>query len=454
MVRTKANALILMEIMLFASAAAALDFKAICAIDRSKVFPKVPYQELTLRLPIGDATSAEVLVDGKPVVSRIDQAKKMLIVTTSGASVEAHVHGASSQSQIGIFNKAVLHDDKKWAWSHAYDDNVQYSLYGTEVFNQYGWAGTLFMIGNKITNDSNSGWICMAPDIRRLHKQGWAIGNHGWNHATCETCPPETLLNEIVQCQNKIKEVLATTDPTYKPSAFATPAFSHSYDAVVKNIRNTRPDIGILWPEGQGENANSCWRLDSGAIEPPWRWVWTADSNKTVPRATAMYEWGVNSDATNEFKFTIDSMVRFSDETHHYWFNSLDHGVDWVITQAPPQCADMATCGLGVFGFVPWLYKTHGQGGDNTVWVAPSEQVYSYYITELTARLSTTIVSAGTNAIMKLPIIEGADKIRPAMARGVLMKQRIDAGIELYSVKGERISVNTPRGMGLYFVKH
>jgi hypothetical protein len=362
LVRSKA-AVMLITIGLLNGPLFSADFKVICTIDRARIFPAVPYQELTLRLTVGDATAAEVLVDGIAVASRIDQSRKMLIFTTRGMSVEARVYGVSSQSQIGTFNKAVLRDDRKWAWSHGFDDNTGYHQYGTEVFNQYGWSGTLFIIGNMVLNDSGVTWRAMAPDIRRLHRQGWALGNHGFDHDDCSSGCTETYMQEqIVKDQDLIKQILSVTDPAYKPAAFASPAFTHRYDDVVKNIRNTRSDIGIMFVEGQGENANSAWRMDPGAAEASWRWVWAADSNKTVPRATNLYEWTTATGAGSSVRTLIDSIVRFADETHHYWWNSLEHGVDQLVIGG-----NMAGCTRDVFGFVPYVYNNYGPGGDNSV---------------------------------------------------------------------------------------
>jgi peptidoglycan/xylan/chitin deacetylase (PgdA/CDA1 family) len=384
------NMMVVWLCMLYAAVQSA-DYKATCTIDRTTVFPRVPYQELTLRLPIGDATSADVLVDGQAIASRIDETKKMLIITTKGSAIEAHVHGASSQTQIGAFNKAVLRDDKKWAWSHGFDDNVGYSHYATEVFKKYGWTGTLFMMGKYILPDSGLTWACAAPDVRRLFKEGWAIGNHGYQHSTCDNCTQQELFDEIKLCQDAIRSILKPVDSTYMPVAFASPAFTHNYNATVRDIRNNHPEVGTMWVEGAGDNANSGWRLDEGATELPWRWVWAADSNKVVPRSGALWQWGHPdyADKPNEFQWAIDSMIYYSDETHHYWLNSLEHGVDQFVTDG-----NIDNCNRDVFGFVPWLYNKCGPGGDNTVWVAPSEKVYSYYITQLTAKLTATTVSA------------------------------------------------------------
>jgi hypothetical protein len=443
------NALILSALAGFITTASSLDFKATCTIDRSKVRVNMPYKSITLKLKVGDAVNAEVFVDGSTVPSRIDGATKYLIFTTTGSSVDARVYGVSAQTQIGTFKKAALKDDKLWAWSHGYDDNVSYHKYGTEIFNKYGWAGTIFMIGSSIGADS-ANWICNAPDIRRLHKLGWAVGNHGYNHSTCDNCPPETLLSEIVRCQDRIRQVLASTDPGYKPCAFASPAFSHRYDSIVPAIRDNRPDIGVMWVEGQGP---SPMRIDSGATEGPWRWVSLFDTNGTVGRTTNIYcyptpctiSWGSGID---RFMDNVDSLVRFADSTHHYWFNTLEHGVDGLITDTIKS-----NDSNDVFGFVPWLYRTHGPGGNNTVWVAPSENIYSYIYTRTNSRLSATTIASTTPSATEYLMRSRVQARGPSIIKSIGLKNRLLQQAAVYDLRGQRILHDNGVGLGLFIVK-
>jgi hypothetical protein len=437
------NILILLVLLAFISNTFALDFKATCTIDRSAVRAMLPYKEVTFTLKVGDAANAGVYVDAQLIASRIDPATKNLIFTTAGTSIEARIYGVSSQVQIGTFKKAVLRDDKLWAWSHGFDDNVYYHEYGTELFNQNGWAGTIFMIGSSIAEDS-ANWICNAPDIRRLHRQGWAVGNHGYNHSTTGS------QSEIVQCQDRIRQVLASTDPNYKPAAFASPAFTHEYDSIVLNMRDNNSNVGIMWTEGQGP---SPMRVDSGATEGPWRWVAVFDTNGTVGRTTDIYcyptpctiSWGSGID---RFMDNVDSIVRFADSTHHYWFNSLDHGVDGTQTDSDPSNDNQ-----GIFSFIPWLYTTHGPGGDNTVWVAPSEKIYSYIFARMKTKLSVTAIAAISPSEVRYAVGDGNRMSGPSITRSIILKNGIEAGTICFDLRGNRIASGKTAGQGLYILK-
>jgi hypothetical protein len=429
----------------------AADFIVTCTIDRSTVVPPIPSknQILTLKLRVGDATSADVLVDGQPAVSRIDSKTKCLLVTTTGSSIEAHVFGASSQSQIGTFKKTPLKDDMQWAWSHGFDDNRTFLEHSTEVFNLYGWAGTLFLIGQNISADS----VYLGKEIwdqvtdahmRRLHKLGWAMGNHSWAHTGGDT------EGEITKCQDRILQALAPTDPSYLPMAFAGPMFSQDYDNHVHDIRDNHPEIGLKFVEGGGNPPTSV-LVDSGGTVPMWpSWsVGAFNANNSIGRDAHINCFkSCGPEGWNNFLWYIDSITMHADSMHHYWFNTFEHGSDGVFNNTDPS--DDSS---GIVGFVPWLYNHYGPGGDNTVWVAPSEQIWCYTVTQQTAKLTATVVVPSTGTATRYAVKDGNRMVGHSMANRTIKNMGLKSGAQAYDLRGHRLSSRNIRGTSLIIIR-
>jgi hypothetical protein len=460
-IKTHVIGLALLTGLMVQGVAVAADFKVVCTIDRSKITVPVPYQEITLRLPIGNATSADVLVDGKTIASRIDPVAKRLVFTTKGSSIEIHVFGASAQSQIGSFSTAVLKDDKKWAWSMGFDDNNEFLRYSTEIFNQYGWAGTLLLIGMNIVTDSvdyngKEIWSPVTdPHMRRLHKLGWAMGNHSWSHSGAGS------MDELVKCSDRIKLALAPTDPTYKPATFAGPMLSHDYDNIIKATRMDPNGPGIMFSEAGGSESGNM-RIDVNGPAEATAWgrsnnITTFDASELwIPRNVhtpcffnPAYKNSVY-DTEHPLEYIIDSIVKYSnsDDQHHYWLNSFDHGADGVRTDNDP-----ANDSVGVLGLVPYLYKHYGPGGDNTIWVAPSENIFSYVITQRHATLTGVAISPYTGTGLQYAISSGKNLSGPALDKSVIPGKAMATSALIFNLRGSQVHHGATRTQGLYVVK-
>ncbi len=94
-----------------------------------------------------------------------------MVVTTSSSAVDVVVSGGTNNAQAGSFTKTALKDVRQWAWSHSFDDNVNFKERGIPAFEQCGWRGTVYLIGNEIDATRNENWIIDRPDIITLVKK-------------------------------------------------------------------------------------------------------------------------------------------------------------------------------------------------------------------------------------------------------------------------------------------
>src|SRR5687768_9815687 len=80
------------------------------------------FRDLTLIAQVGNISSSSVFVEGSMIESTYNPSTGQLAFTTSATQVRIYVRGVSDPSSITI-TKAPLKYNKKWAWSHSFDDN-------------------------------------------------------------------------------------------------------------------------------------------------------------------------------------------------------------------------------------------------------------------------------------------------------------------------------------------
>jgi hypothetical protein len=207
-------------------------------LDRSAV-PELTYNDLTLKVYVGDMTEAEVYTtNGITIPHTIDAGT--LTFTTDADQVQLVLEGVTDPNRagtnsVGEISKATLRDDKKWAWSIGLDDNV--SLKPTiDLLRRRGWAGTLFMIGNIIDETRQEDWIVDAPDLNELLAEGWSVGNHTWEH---ECNGGFDYRQSILDGYNRLQEVVQNSPrPNYKIISFAAPCFDADYQPQILAMRD------------------------------------------------------------------------------------------------------------------------------------------------------------------------------------------------------------------------
>jgi peptidoglycan/xylan/chitin deacetylase (PgdA/CDA1 family) len=318
--------------------------------------PVLTYRDLTLKVNVGGASGASVTVDGLPVASVID-ASGAVRFTTAGDSVSICLTGGNAAAAgYGSVTKAVLKNDKKWAWSHGFDDNVNFKIHALDALRSRGWAGTVFVIGNAVMLGRNENWVIDDADIRTLASQGWGIGNHTWSHQTVAGAGGASAVKaDILKDYDLLRSIVDGARPGYRMIAFAAPMFDSDYQAVIDDIRKNDPAHQIQFNESGNDYMP---QIDPGQFDPT---------------ATLGRDMGIEGAGSGNASYDnipiVNQIHAQADATHHYWYNTLIHGCD---SQYP---------NTGFFYFVQYVYSNYGPGGTDEVWVAPSDQVYSYLVT-------------------------------------------------------------------------
>lgn len=345
--------------------------------------PKLTYYDLTLRVDACGASKAIVSADGQAIESRIEQNR--VIFTTHGTNISVALTGVTDKKRLGSFSKAVLKDDKHWAWSNGFDDNKMFKNTAIPLLEKHGYRSTVFLIGSILSDTREENWIIDRPDIMRLVQKGWGIGNHTWSHSTvpcyrengCKWGTPEWNPNaaemdkakaEFRQLHKYLREACDKAGRTdYRLIAFAAPMFDSRWQPVIADLRKNG-DAEVQFNESGNRSLL--------VVDPDWvaKNEWSSPS-KFNPAGSLGRDWAIEAFGTggkNDPKATLLAEIAKCGEKYHIWYNSLCHGVG---------------DNHGIMKFIPWVYDNYGKGGNNTVWVAPSDEIYSY----LLVRDNTTV---------------------------------------------------------------
>lgn len=335
-------------------------------IDRSAT-PKLSYNELSYVVHLGAASNVSVLIKDKAVESSYDSASgNVVFSTTLSGSVAVRFASASTPAEISV-SKASLKDNKAWAWSHGMDDNV--NLQGqVDAISEKGWRGSLMLIAKDIDDDRDEGWIFDKPALRKLRNQGWSLADHSWNHNCNEGDSAENLRKTITDGYDKLMEIVETSDdPSYQVLTFAAPCFISAYDPIFKDLVESG-DTTLRFNESQG---NPLMNVDGTD--------YTADEVTASAMSASNQKIGRNADVdVDEDKAiaTLDWMAAHKGEGRHFWFNTLSHG-----SETDGKLVSM----------LDHAYSQYGPGGTNELWMAPSDEIYSYLLVR-----DSTVVSPGS----------------------------------------------------------
>jgi hypothetical protein len=338
-------------------------------INRDNV-PDLYYQSLTTKVYVGTAGSASVRVGGSEVESSYNAETGFLTFTTAGEDIEVTVKNPANPEGM-VVSAAALKGDKGFAWSHGFDDNVNLAA-SIDLFNAKGWRGMIYLIGNLISDDRNEAWILDKPALIPLLNQGWGLGNHTWDHECVLNLDNSTFMNTtILNGYNKIMEIVEASDvPNYKVIGFAAPCFVATYDQYIEAFRSSG-EIAVKYNESQGD---VIMQVDVGAegYTNGGRTAGSADSNTlTIGR-------DIEIDATpSNSNLIMDWMAANASANRHFWYNTLCHG----------DCEDSMAVVLD------YAYENYGPGGDSSIWVAPSDEVYSYLLVRDNSSFSDTTLT-------------------------------------------------------------
>lgn len=324
-------------------------------LDRTAV-PLVTYPDITLKIFVGEVTRAAATdANGQRVAAEYDPASGMLVVTTNTDWVDVALTGAKDLATVGAVEKAALKNDKAWAWSHGFDDNVHLKA-AIAHFTDKGWRGSLFMIAKDIQDNRREFWVLDAPDLHDFLAQGWAIGSHTWGHE-CFVENPD-YRQTVLDGYNRLAEVVASSPrPAYRIVSFAAPCFDVNYHPLILQMRDAGETAVLFNESGDGFRM----MVDPAVSEAFVAAEKTAvafNFNSPVGRDTRI-EWELPSVLAE-----MDWMAANSSDSRHLWYNTLAHGNH---EDAVKQVVD-------------YVYNRYGPGGTDEVWVAPSDEIYSYLL--------------------------------------------------------------------------
>ena len=94
---------------------------------------------------------------------------------------EIFVFANDPNATIGTPSISPLYNNHAWAWSHGFDDNVGLHAQAA-LLEAAEIPATLFMISNIVEDTRQENWIFDVPDIHRLMRKGWSLGNHSSDH--------------------------------------------------------------------------------------------------------------------------------------------------------------------------------------------------------------------------------------------------------------------------------
>lgn len=168
----------------------------------------------------------------------------------------------------------------------------------------------------------------------------------------------------IVDGYNKLMEIVATSAvPSYKVITFAAPCFISDYDPYIAAMRAGGPTTA-MFNESQG---NPLMNIDG------------ADYTQGARTAEAMSaqvikigrDTSIESSASQAIA-VLDWMAANKGPGRHFWYNTLTHGnnernLSQVLNHA---------------------YSAYGPGGTNELWMAPSDEIYSYLLVRDNTQLS------------------------------------------------------------------
>ena len=333
------------------------------SIDRGAV-PDLYFNDLTLLVQVNDASDFAVISNGKTIP--YTQVGPDLKITTDADSLSVVLTPGSNLANLCDVEKAALFDNKKWVWSHGFDDNVNLLPAITE-FREKSWPATIFAIAKDYDQTREQDWITDEPYVNReLLPEGWALGNHSWNHERFETSTPtiDNYRADILDAQVRFNEGISrSSTPNFKVIVFASPNFSGNYDEPFAEATQTT-DLKLI------ETGNDYMLVVTGDA------AYAPEGSPIMAQPIAGRN-KIGRDISVEINPAdvvgrIDWMAANATEFRRFWYNTLSHGEREINLKI----------------VVEHVWNNYGPNGTNEAWVASSTEVYSYILTRDNATVS------------------------------------------------------------------
>ena len=333
------------------------------SIDRGAV-PDLYFNNLTLLVQVNDASDFTVISNGKSIP--YTQVGPNLIITTDANSLSVVLTPGTNLANLCDVEKAALLEDKKWVWSHGFDDNVNL-LAAIQEFREKSWPATIFAIAKDFDQTREQDWITDEPYFNReLLPERWALGNHSWNHERFDTSSPtiDNYRADILDAQVRFNEGIARSSiPDFKIIVFASPNFSGGYDQPFEEATQTT-DLKLL------ETGNDYMLVVTGDTT-------YAPEGSSIAAQPLAGRNKIGRDISVEINPAdvvnrIDWMAANATEFRRFWYNTLSHGEREINLKI----------------VLEHVWNNYGPNGTNEAWVASSTEVYSYVLTRDNAIVS------------------------------------------------------------------
>ena len=153
------------------------------------------------------------------------------------------------------------------------DGPSEYTLQVKALLDQYGMKATFFMIGQQVAQRRDV--------VRRLAEDGFAIGDHTWDHTDLSKASTQRFLSEVDVTRSAIRQVTGRATTCLRPPYGATNSSTRALarrdgfkvvlwdvdpqdwarpgvDAIVTNVlAHTRPGSVVLMHDGGGERSQT-----------------------------------------------------------------------------------------------------------------------------------------------------------------------------------------------------
>ena len=313
-------------------------------IDYSAVPSMVFMKKLTLKAMIGTCASASVLVDGNLAASTYDSGTGIITFNAQGTNIVITRNNYTGGATYAM-TKATLYNDKKWAYSFTFDDGRPTTrTVVLPLFQTYGYVGGSALNTQNMTAGSD-GYVMSWASADILRAAGWSFFDHNYSHlaVTCanistETIPDQNSINARwpgYACTHFVYPYCDTTNWTcIRDSGL----FLSAEDNVGNNYADVLPPNPFI--------------LNRGGLMAAGNLPTSAAANALADNAAA------------------DARPR--------WVINFAHE---VVAGSGTPTTTYDTNEATLSAHISYIYNTYGEGGNKTMWFAPTDEVMQYILT-------------------------------------------------------------------------
>lgn len=308
-------------------------------IDRSAVPAMVFMKKLTLKINVGNCDGCNVYSDGVLIPSTYNPATKECIFTTEGTDIvisRINYTGGATKS----VTKAILYNDKKWAYSFTFDDGrPSVKDVAFPILNAKGYRAAVALNTQQMAENYDT-YVMSWQKADFLRSYGWSFFDHNYSHqpARCSNIETETL---------PVKQAIETRWPGYLCTNFVYPYCDTSEWTCIR-------DSGLFL---SAENFTGNNYADVFPSNP-----FMLNRNGFVGTNLSTFNLWADNAAT-------DSRPR--------WLICFTHNIE--PGSATPGQYDTNEATLQTH--IDYIYNTYGEGGLNNMWFAPTDEVMQYIYT-------------------------------------------------------------------------